>query len=522
MTATALPSPHWMAWPLAALQPDKAGGAAPSSSRSPTASPAISAQASTQNSMQPLQASACWWALQHSPRVAVLEEALLMETSSVQRLWGGREPTLHRLAQAFQQAVSQAAEPGAAAVEPPASGEGPTAWQALAQLRLKLGGENGTRAGRGTGQGTTPLDADDFPLWTLTALQQHSAVLQRLGCTRWSHVRALPRTGLSRRIGAKALRVLDEAYGLLPQPLNWLQLPEQFGLRHDLGYPAHHADAVLQAAQPLLRALQAWLQARHRAVLALQLRWHHDLRRVDGQELPLWGELCIRTAQPVHGAQAMAHLQRLLREHLAQQRWRAPVDMLDLNLLESVAWAPDMLSCLPQPGEKEGGQDNSLPWHEWVERISARWGEDAVRMVTPCADHRPEAMQQWQSASSGLQPPKPAARPLAAMSTCWQSLCPPWLLAEPHALPLQGSRPSWHGPLQLRAGPYRLESGWWGEADELAVRDYFVAFNAVVGHVWIYRQRAAETEPGPHAASGWGSSTGAGSGTQWFAQGIYG
>src|SRR2546427_4436545 len=48
---------------------------------------------------------------------------------------------------------------------------------------------------------------------------------------------------------------------------------------------------------------------------------------------------------------------------------------------------------------------------------------------------------------------------------------------------------------------YRLEAGWWGEpqADAaLAVRDYFVASNAAVGHVWIYRERtpASERLPG--------------------------
>jgi protein ImuB len=182
----------------------------------------------------------------------------------------------------------------------------------------------------------------------------------------------------------------------------WLQLPQQFLLRHDLGYPAHHADAVLHAAQPLLRALQSWLQARHHAVLALRLRWHHDLRRIDGQELPAWEALVIRTAQPTQG---MAHLQRLLREHLGQQRWRAPVDMLELQALETVAWAAEPLSCLP--AVQGQSPSDTLAWHEWVERLSARWGEEAVQMVRPLADHRPEQMQRWQAAAKLLQSQKP-------------------------------------------------------------------------------------------------------------------
>ncbi|TYK69842.1 hypothetical protein FSY59_16085 [Comamonas sp. Z3] len=493
---------HWMAWPLACL-----------------------------SESSPVPESACWWALEFSPRVALLEDALLMETSMVQRLWGGAEVLLARLDSAFAQA-RQAAATGLpeSAVAKPLCGRGRTAWQALARLRLQQGRPCGSVSAPLAVPESSP-HADALPLWTLSALEQHSAVLLRLGCRCWGDVRALPRAGLSRRIGAKALRALDEAYGLLPQPLDWLQLPQQFELRHDLGYPAHHADAVLHAAQPLLRALQSWLQARHHAVLALQLRWHHDLRRIDGQELPGWESLVIRTAQPTQG---MAHLQRLLNEHLRQQRWRAPVDMLELQALETAAWAAEPLSCLP--AAQGQSPSDSLAWHEWVERLSARWGEEAVQMVQPLADHRPERMQCWQAAATLLQSKNPAAARDATQAGAgaqprqqgthrgrhpdcadpWQALWPPWLLPQPEALPVQANRPQWHGPLQLRAGPYRLESGWWDAAGDaqagLAERDYFVAYNAVVGHVWIYRERVRSEH-----LMGMTSSP-----ASWFAQGMYG
>ncbi|KGG89074.1 hypothetical protein [Comamonas thiooxydans] len=495
---------HWMAWPLACL-----------------------------SESSPVPESACWWALEFSPRVALLEDALLMETSLVQRLWGGAEVLLARLDSAFAQAC-QAGPPesgGGDAALQPLRGQGSTAWQALARLRLRL--QQGRPCGSvpvSLSMSESSLHADALPLWTLSSLEQHSSVLLRLGCRSWGDVRALPRAGLSRRIGAKALCALDEAYGLLPQPLAWLQLPQQFLLRHDLGYPAHHADAVLHAAQPLLRALQSWLQARHHAVLALRLRWHHDLRRIDGQELPAWGALVIRTAQPTQG---MAHLQRLLREHLGQQRWRAPVDMLELQALETVPWAAEPLSCLP--AAQGQSPSDSLAWHEWVERLSARWGEETVQMVQPRADHRPEQMQCLQAAAKLLQSQRlggtraeagagfrPRRQPGCADP--WQALWPPWLLPQPQALPVQDNRPQWHGPLQLKAGPYRLESGWWDAAGDafadaqagapvgLAVRDYFVAYNAVVGHVWIYRERARSEHLMSMTASP----------ASWFAQGVYG
>lgn len=451
--------------------------------------------------------SAACWALQFSPRVVVLEEAVLMETASVLRLWGGLDALVDAVRQQWQMH---------APAQPPdfVWAQGATAWLALARLRL---------AQRFPAARPALVGADALPLWTLSALQPHMPVLQRLGCRSWGDVRALPRAGLARRMGAASMKVLDQAYGLLPEAHEWLSWPERFVLRHDLGYPAHDAAAVLQAARPLLRSLQLWLQARHHGVLALQLRWHHDLRRMDGEALPPWDALEIRTAQPT---QAMAHLERLLRERIARLSWRAPVDMLELQAPETTAFAAEALSCLPpslQDGQdgpastRDGAGAASLQWHEWVERVGARWGEDCVQIPLPCADHRPEAMQQWIPAAAA--PPEHAAARRSSAAGCadpWQGLWPPWLLPQPRPLPLERNRPCWHGPLQLRAGPYRLEAGWWDEEDAAAVRDYFVGYNEAVGHVWIYRERVQLPVRGAGAGGASGPSV------AWYGQGVYG
>ena len=472
---------HWMAWPHGQG----------------------SAQAGGQGARSAALFSAACWALQFSPRVVVLEEAVLMETGSVQRLWGGLDALIEAVRQQWQIHAETAQANGQNLV----LAQGATAWLALARLRLAL-------------RATAPaleVATDALPLWTLSALQAHAPVLQRLGCRTWGDVRALPRAGLARRLGARTMKVLDEAYGLLPEAHDWLVWPEQFSLRHDLGYPAHDAAAVLQAARPLLRSLQLWLQARHHGLLALQLRWHHDLRRMDGEALPPWDALEIRTAQPT---QAMSHLERLLRERITRLGWRAPVDMLELQALETTAFAAEALSCLPptMPDVQEGAGAASLQWHEWVERVGARWGEDCVQVPRPCADHRPEAMQQWVNAGTALQEraaPRRAA-PAAGCADPWQALWPPWLLSSPKPLTLEGSRPCWHGPLQLRAGPYRLEAGWWDAEDTAAVRDYFVGCNEAVGHVWIYRERVRLPVHEAEAGSLHGSSV------AWYGQGVYG
>jgi len=46
--------------------------------------------------------------------------------------------------------------------------------------------------------------------------------------------------------------------------------------------------------------------------------------------------------------------------------------------------------------------------------------------------------------------------------------------------------PTLQGELELRAGPERIEAGWWEGAE--ARRDYFVAANARGETFWIYRE----------------------------------
>ena len=67
---------------------------------------------------------------------------------------------------------------------------------------------------------------------------------------------------------------------------------------------------------------------------------------------------------------------------------------------------------------------------------------------------------------------------------------PFWLLDAPKPLPEAGAAPDYQGPLELLAGPERIESGWW-DGDDIA-RDYFVARTRSESLVWIYRERRGE------------------------------
>src|SRR5436190_13899129 len=85
------------------------------------------------------------------------------------------------------------------------------------------------------------------------------------------------------------------------------------------------APELMWTAQRLLSQMQLWLQARHRGVLALELEWTLDLKRLNGKLLPPTETLAVRTARPT---QDMAHLRKLVNEHLSRTSIAAPANHL--------------------------------------------------------------------------------------------------------------------------------------------------------------------------------------------------
>src|SRR5690606_33445209 len=154
-----------------------------------------------------------WWALRWSPRVACLEEAVVVEVAASLRLFGGEAALYQRL---------QAA---AIPVGFRSLTRGPTSLGALALARHG-GGDGLTRPWREV------LDA--LPLSTLSAASRHHATLSRLGCQCLGDVRRLPRAGLARRFDAALLMALDQAYELGPETPPWVTLPEVFDERLEL------------------------------------------------------------------------------------------------------------------------------------------------------------------------------------------------------------------------------------------------------------------------------------------------
>jgi protein ImuB len=388
-----------------------------------------------------------WWALQFTPKVARVDDTVLMELCACERLWHGRARLLRHIH------VS----------EKPVSGvryaQGETSLIAMARLQ-----EVTFQASQASSKRRTA--PDDLPLATLVAARPHLATLARIGCTRWGQLRALPRGGVARRFGADLLDALDRAYGEKPDSYPWLLIPDRFEATLEFDAQVETAPALLFGARRLLNQLRLWLQARHWGVLALVLGWTMDQRRDSASR----GELVLRTGEP---SIDMLHLQRLLAEQLARISLRAPVLSLHLRSLETEKLHGKTAALL---NAEQAAGDSLL---QMQERLSARLGTQRVLQVRACAEHRPERMQLWQAvADCALQTQK-------FKDTC---LYPTWLLAVPLKLTQREHQPQYHGTLTLLAGPQRLEAAGWDTAD-CALRDYFLARSAKGSLLWIYRER---------------------------------
>jgi protein ImuB len=444
-----------------------------------------------------LQRAVASLALGLTPRVALVDEAVLMDVTGSLRLFGGLARLMQLLAErlaVFFEENGQQAEIRRA--------QGATSLIALGRLRLLE-----------EGGATVKKRVADLPMHTLTAARPHLGVLERIGCRSWDDLLRLPRDGVARRFGAELLEALDRARGKAADDYVWLLLPEHFEEKLELNALVTHAPALMAGVERLLAHLHAWLLGRQSGLCALKITWHLDKRR----DVPPTGELEVRTAQP---AQDLRHVARLVSEHLAQQKLPAPVHSLTLQSLatELLADSAAATGSLLMEARKQG--DSVV---ELVERLSARLGDAQVEAWQPCADHRPELMQRWVPARSVMSSIIAQTHPARAggrkrlkaasknppLETKTEALYPAWLLPEPLKLATAGNNPVYQGKLHRLAGPQRLEAAEWlladGEAARSAglsekpwaMRDYFIYRSQQGGLLWIYSERLGTT---PEAA----------------------
>ncbi|MGA7983826.1 MAG: DNA polymerase Y family protein [Burkholderiales bacterium] len=284
-------------------------------------------------------------------------------------------------------------------------------------------------------------------------------LLHNIGITTIGELRGLPREGVARRFGQALLDGLDQALGRVPEPRNFFAPPLRFAAKLELPGEVTHAEGVLFAVRRLLVQLEGLLTARQAGVRRFLLTLLH--RNVNPTVLDLG------LASP---CREVERFMQLLRERLSAHRLVKPVEAIRIeaeNFVPLHAGTVDLF---------KGSHAESEAWARLVERLQARLGSEAVHGLGLHPEHRPE--RAWRAIAA-------EDRPLCADQS--SGARPLWLIEPPRRLKEKGGVPLDAGPLELLAGPERIESGWWDEGE--IARDYFIARAPSAALLWVFRER---------------------------------
>lgn len=303
------------------------------------------------------------------------------------------------------------------------------------------------------------------PVALLEGAEAHIDTLAGIGVRTVADLLALPRDGVARRFGALLLDQIDRARGMLPDARTMFVAPERYQGQIELPSPVDEAEALLFAVKRLVVELAGFLRGRGAGVTRLVC----DLLHKDAKPTTIvLGVACTRQVD---------HILNVLRERLSREQLPDRVEAIRLASGEISPLRLEEGDFFPGAGKNsEGGA-------QLIERLRARLGDESVRRLSLCADHRPESAWAYESGTSKEAGEAPFAGPRR----------PLWLFRQPRAL--EGEPAS--SEVKLLSGPERIETGWW-DGGEIR-RDYFVGRERHGGELWLYRDR----------------------GGQWFVQGIF-
>ena len=380
------------------------------------------------------------WAAQFTPGVALeFPDAILLDVAGSLRLFGGLSPLLGLLRRdltgmGWSARLAGAPTPRAAF------------WLVLAGVERFME----------SAEALAPALAA-LPVEVLRCDGEILEALAAIGVRTLEGLLELPREGVARRFGQRLLDTLDRALGRFPDPRIFFVPPPRFRASIELPSEVVMAEALLFAANRLIVQLAGFLAARSGGTQRLVFRLGHRDRAT---------EVAIGLVAPSRDA---GHFAMLARERFASLALPEPVRSIALAVDDVTPLAGHNLGLLLEPGKPQGD------WERLVERLRARLGAEAVSGLAVRSEHRPELASTAAEPGTRQQPLEFGERPM-------------WLLDRPRPLEEIGARPHHEGPLELLAGPERIESGWWDGGD--VTRDYFIARMRNEALVWIYRERS--------------------------------
>jgi protein ImuB len=330
-----------------------------------------------------------------------------------------------------------------------------------------------------------------LPLEALRIAPSVAADLRLLGFERIGDLLAQPRGPLILRFGPELIRRIDQALGILAEPIEPIRTLDLIEARRAFAEPIGAAETIARYIGKLSVELSGRLEANGLGARRLDLICH----RVDSQAQAIR----VGTATPVRDAK---RLTRLLCDRIETIDPGFGIEVMTLAASAAEPLIPrQSVSTLID----EGVPDVS----DLVDTLMNRVGEGAIYRLAPVASDVPER--------SVRQIPALAAESGAGWPGHWPR--PSRLLPQPEpveAVALLPDHPpasfTWRGVrrrVKRADGPERVFGEWWKRDAELAaVRDYFRVEDAAGERYWLYR-----------AGDGEDLATGS---HRWFLHGIFG
>ena len=332
---------------------------------------------------------------------------------------------------------------------------------------------------QGTGIALAPKAARDrlipLPVAALRLPAAMAAELQRLGLRRVGDLLPMPRASLARRFGCLLADRVDQALGLLDEPLSPRRPVPPHQARLAVAEPLLTAEGIAEALRRLLRQLCSQFDSEQIGARRLELA----LYRVDGTVQ----RTAIGTSRPNREPQA---LERLFAERLAKIDPGFGIETMALAAPQVEPLSAVQMALARATSVPRQRQDQTLA--SLIDTLGNRLGFDSLRSLAPRESHIPERAVV-------------AVSPLAhCKPTNWPALSPRplRLFARPEpieAIALLPDHPPvmfrWHAQLHRvrhAEGPERIEPEWWRPADEAAQpRDYFRVEDESGRRFWLYR-----------------------------------
>jgi protein ImuB len=330
-----------------------------------------------------------------------------------------------------------------------------------------------------------------LPLAALRLPERVRHDLHVLGFATVGDLAAQPRAPLVQRFGPQLVRRLDQAFGIVAEPIEPVRSPDLVEVRRVFGEPIGAPETIRRYIGKLVVALVAELELRGLGARRLDLLFG----RVDNR----WEAIRIGTAKPERDVR---RLTRLLSDRIEKIDPGFGIEVMTLAATHAEPQgAAQVVSSLVEEPEVDV---SSL-----VDLLANRIGERRLYRFAPVASDVPErsvTRVEPMSVDDG-----------ASWDDHWPR--PSRLLPRPEPVETMALLPdnppvwfSWRGQrrrVRRADGPERVFGEWWKrEAEAAEVRDYFRIEDDAGERYWIFRAGDGEhPETGSH---------------RWFLHGIFG